>query len=292
MVLHAASIGRRDKMRSLVVCLVALSLAPPAFAQDVAPPRDAPRKDRDTVTIGVGAIVSPRYEGANDYRIMPGGSLRGKVSGVAFATVGTALVTDIIPSAGRDKWKFVFGPVARLRLSRSSLKTIRDPQIVALGKIPVTVELGAQFGLSKTGVVTSPFDNFIADVAVTHDVGGVHDSLLVTPSISYGTPLSRKAYVGVSASATHVGRGYAQRYFGVTAPQAVASGLAASAPGSGFKDVAIGALANYALTGDLRKGLSLFAIGSGSRLLGDFARSPIVRARTQWFGGLGLAYSF
>jgi MipA family protein len=275
-----------------VACFAGLLLATPALAQDATTDPDAAGRDRDTLTIGVGALVTPRYEGSDDYRISPGGAVRGKVSGISFSTVGTALFTDVIPSAGQGEWKFVFGPVAQLRLARSSLKTIRDPQVRALGKIGVTVEGGAHFGLSKTGVVTSPYDNLSLDLAVTHDLGGVHDALLVTPSVNYGTPLSRKTYVGVSASATWVGRGYAQRYFGVNAPQALASGFASYAPGAGFKDVTFGARANFALTGDLRHGLSLFAIGSGSRLLGEFGRSPIVRSRTQWFGGAGLAYTF
>lgn len=276
--------------RSIV--LAGLLLSTPAIAQDATPDPEAARGDRDTLTIGVGAVVLPRYEGSGDYRLNPGGAIRGKVSGISFSTVGTALFTDFIPSARPGKWKLVLGPVAQLRLARSSLKTIRDPQIVALGKVPVTIELGGHFGLSKTGIITSPFDNLSLDVAVTHDVGGVHDDLLVTPSINYGTPLSRKVYVGINASATHAGRGYGQRYFGITPSQALASGLPAYAARAGIKDVTIGTLANVSLTGDLRKGLSLFALGSGSRLLGAFARSPVVRERTQWFGGAGLAYTF
>jgi MipA family protein len=279
-------------MLRLATFAAALSLAMPALAQNATPDPEAADDGRDTLTIGIGALVTPRYEGSDDYRIIPGGALRGRVSGLSFSTVGTALFTDVIPSAEQGKWKFVFGPVAHLTLNRSSRKTVRDPQIVALGKIPVAVELGGHAGLSKTGVVTSAFDNLNFDVAVTHDVGSVHKSLIVTPSVSYGTPLSRRAYVGISASATHVGSGYAQRYFGVDAAQSVTSGLAVASPGAGFKDVSFGALANLSLTGDLRRGLSLFALGNGSRLLGEFGRSPIVRSRTQWFGGLGLAYTF
>jgi MipA family protein len=275
-----------------IVCLTGLLLATPALAQDATTDPDAANSDRDTLTIGIGALVTPRYEGSDDYRITPGGALRGKVSGISFSTLGTALFTDLIRSNGTNDWKLVLGPVAHLTLNRSSRKSVRDPQIVALGRIPVAIELGGHIGLSKTGVITSPYDNLNFDVAVTHGVGSVHESLIVTPSVNYGTPLSRKTYVGVSASATHVGSGYAQRYFGITAPQSVASGLAAYAPGAGFKDVTLGALANFALTGDLRKGLSLFALASGSRLLGEFGRSPVVRSRTQWFGGLGLAYTF
>jgi len=280
-------------LRCLTI-LAGLSLAAPAVAQNTAsdPSADAAAARRDTVTIGVGAVVTPRYEGSDDYQIVPGGAIRGQVSGVSFSSSGTGVFADLIPSSGGTGWKFVAGPVAHLTLNRGINRIVRDPQIVALGKVPITVELGGHAGFSRTGVITSPYDVFTVDVAVTHDVGGVHKSLIVTPSVNYGTPLSRKVFVGISASGTYVGRGYGQRYFGVTAPQSLASGLAVFSPGDGFKDITVGTLANFSLTGDLRKGLSLFVIGSGSRLLADFGRSPVVRNRSQYFGGAGLAYTF
>lgn len=278
-------------LRCLTI-IAGLCLAAPALAQDATSDPDAATGNRDTLTIGIGAAIGPRYEGSDDYRIIPAGAIRGKVSGVLFSTVGTALFTDFIPASSGSGWKLALGPVAHLTLNRSSLKTTRDPAIVALGKIPVAVELGGHAGFSKTGVITSPYDNFTIDVAVTHDVTGVHDSLIVSPSVNYGTPLSRKVYVGVSAGGTYVGSGYAQRYFGVNNRQFLSSGLPEYSIGKGFKDVSVGALANVSLTGDLRKGLSLFFIGSGSRLLGDFARSPVVRDRMQYFGGTGLSFTF
>jgi len=278
-------------LRCLTV-IAGLCLAAPALAQDAASDPDAAASTRDMLTIGVGGAITPRFEGADDYQIVPAAAIRGKVSGISFSTNGTGIFTDIIPSTGSTAWKFVLGPVAHLTLNRSSRRVVRDPAIVALGRIPVTVELGGHIGFSKTGVITSAYDNFTVDVAVTHDLGGVHDSFIVTPSVNYGTPLSRKVFVGISASGTYVGRGYGQRYFGVTAPQSLASGLAVYSPGDGFKDITVGTLANFSLTGDLRKGLSLFVIGSGSRLLADFGRSPVVRNRSQYFGGAGLAYTF
>ncbi len=280
-------------MMRCLTAIAGLCLANPVFAQDASSdPEAAGAAARDTLTIGVGAAVTPRYEGSGDYQLIPAGAVRGKVSGISFSTAGTALFTDLVPSSGGTGWKFVLGPVARLTLNRSSRRITRDPAIVALGRIPPAAELGAHVGFSRTGVITSAYDNLTFDLAAAHDVSSVHDSLIVTPSVNYGTPLSRKVFVGVSAGATYVGRGYAQRYFGVDNRQFLASGLPAYTIGSGFKDVTLGALANFSLTGDLRKGLSLFMIGSGSRLLSDFARSPVVRDRTQYFAGAGLAYTF
>lgn len=280
-------------MIKFILASVLLASTTVAIAQDRdATPPPAIDTSRDTLTIGVGGAVIPRYEGAEDYTVTPVGALRGRVSGIGFSTLGTALFVDVIPSAGGPGTKFVAGPMAHLTLDRSSLRRVRDPQIVALGRIKPAVEVGGHFGVSRTGIITSDFDTLSVDLAISHDVTGIHESLIVTPSINYGTPLSRKAFVGVSASATHVGSGYARRYFGVTPGQAAASGLRTYTPGAGFKDVSFGAVGNLSLTGDLLRGLSAFVIASHSRLLGEFGRSPIVRKRGQWFAGAGLAYTF
>lgn len=271
-------------MRNLLLTLPFLLAGVPAVAQDVA---------RETVTIGVGGAILPRYEGSNDYSLSPAAAIRGTINGIGFSTLGTSLFVDLVPPPTDTKaGKLVVGPAAHIGLSRSSLRRTRDPQIVALGRVPIAVELGGHIGYSKTGVITSAYDTISVDLAVVHDVTGVHRSAIVTPSINYGTPLSRKAFVGISASATHVGGGYARRYFGVTPVQSAASKLRPYAPGAGFKDVTFGTLANVSLTGDLLGGLSLFGVTSYSRLLGEIGRSPVVRNRNQWFGSVGLAYTF
>lgn len=269
------------------IFLAGLWWCSPALAQT---PEETPDPDRDTITIGVGGAVMPRYEGSGDYRIIPAGAISGKISNISFTTAGTALFVDVIPQ--KRGTKLVLGPAAHLSLNRSSLRTTRAPQIVALGKVPVALEMGGHAGVTRTGVVTSAYDSVTFDVAVTRDVTGVHGSAIVTPSVSYGTPLSRRAYVGMSISADHVGSGYARTYFGVTPAQSAASGLPAYAPDAGFKDVSFGLFGAISLSGDLRRGLSVFALGSYSKLLGQFGRSPVVRNRNQLFGALGLAYTF
>jgi MipA family protein len=274
-------------VRFLIFAFVLIATATPAWAQDT-----ATDLDRDTLSVGIGGALLPRYEGSGDYRLSPAAAIRGKVSGVSFITQGTALFVDVIPDTRGPGTKFSVGPMGHVTLNRSSLKTTRDPQIVALGRIPVAVEIGGHVGVTRTGLITSDYDSLNFDVAVSHDVTGVHDSLIVTPSITYGTPLSRKAYVGATMSADHVGGGYARTYFGVAPAQSLASGLPIYNPASGVKDVNVALFGNVSLTGDLLGGLSAFAIGNYSKLLGAFGRSPVVRDRNQWFGGLGLAFTF
>ena len=76
---------------------------------------------------------------------------------------------------------------------------------------------------------------------------------------------------------------------------AALSGLTPFNASGGMKNWKVGLLANQSLSGDLLHGFSIFGLGSYARLVGDFKRSPIVSDRGsagQWFGGLGLAYSW
>lgn len=299
MIRHTIALAGALTLAALALPTAASAQADPSMP---APPTPSPSMQtpglpdpnapvRDTVTIGLGGTLIPRYEGSGDYTVVPGGAVRGNYHGVGFSTFGTTLYVDLVPPLAQGT-KFVFGPMAHVNVNRAALKQVRDPQIVALGKIPVSIDVGGHVGVSRTGVVTSAYDSLSLDIGVTHDVSGIHDSLIVTPLVTYGTPLNTKTYVGIYGSATHVGDGYARRYFGITPAQALASGLARYTPNSGFKDVTFGALANRSITGDLRHGLSAFGVGSYSRLLGQFARSPVVRDRSQFYAALGLAYTF
>ncbi|MFZ5748692.1 MAG: MipA/OmpV family protein [Pseudomonadota bacterium] len=275
--------------RSLaLVATACLGVAVPAHAQS-----DDQGKSRDGVTIGAGVATAPSYEGSDSSRILPMVQARATISGISIQTRGPRIYVDAIPDSDGPGIKLIAGPVIGVNLNRVS--GIKDAQVEALGKKRVALELGGYAGVTKTGVITSDYDSLTASVTWMHDVTGIHDSYLVTPILTYGTPLSRKVYVGVSADATYAGGGYADSYFGVDAAGAAASGLPVYDPGKGWKNWSLTGLANVSLTGNLRHGLSLVGVVSYSQLLGDFADSPIVSVagdRNQWFGGLGLAYTF
>jgi outer membrane scaffolding protein for murein synthesis (MipA/OmpV family) len=270
--------------------LVSFVAATPSLAQQ---PTEAADDGGDNFTIGVGALYVPSYEGSDDYLVAPAGVLRGRLSGFSFYTRGTSFFVDVVREASSAPVNLEFGPAINLRLDRTS--RIKDPQVRALGEIDTAVEAGGFLGVTKNGVLHG-YDFLTARVAVMHDVTNTHDSLVVTPAVEYATPLSRTTLVGASVSADHVGAGYARTYYGVTPAGAVASGLAPySVEDGGFKNVRGTLLFTQSLSGDLRNGLALFAIGSYSRMLGDFKRSPIVRDAgdaDQWLASAGISYTF
>jgi len=273
------------------IAFAAMLVAAPAFAQST--DRPAPADNDDTLTIGIGAAYGPTYEGSDDYRFLPGGAIRGKVSGHNFYTRGPQLYFDLIPEKPGNSLDLALGPVVGARFNRTG--GIKDAQVRALGKLDTAIEVGGFAGIAKTGVITSDYDTLSFRVSYLRDVSNTHDSYVLTPAIEYGTPLSQTAYVGVSLSADHVGDGYARTYFDVTPAGAVASGLPVYSTDGGWKNVSVGLLGTVSLSGDLRKGWALFAIGNYSKLLGDFKRSPIVSIAgdsNQWFGAIGIGYTF
>jgi len=257
----------------------------PALAQD---------DDGDRITLGVGLGSLPKFEGADQSSLLPVPGALGRVSGFKFLYVGNRLSVDLIRD-GSSGWDFQLGPAVAVGLNRTSIKGIDDARIRALGKVGTAVELGGYAGIGRWGVVTSEFDRISATVTWRRDVAGGHDGTIITPSLTYMTPLSTKSIVVLAASGSHVDGNYAGRYFSITPGQSVASGLPVYSAEGGWKDWTLGGGGSVSLTGDLTGGLSLVGGLAYTRLLGDIADSPVVRlagSRDQWMGGLGLAYTF
>jgi len=203
------------------------------------------------------------------------------------------LFVDVVPAPPGPGWSFELGPVLAADLNRTG--RVVDPRIKALGKRRIALEAGGYAGITRTGVVTSDYDTLSLRVSYIHDVGDVHRSYVVTPTLDYATPLSKSVLVGLTLSADYVGNGYADTYYSVDAPGALRSGLPMFAARKGWQDITVGGLAGFSLSGDLRHG-AVLVVGAGySRMQGDFAASPVTRIAgdpDQFYGALGLGYTF
>ena len=123
---------------TLMTSSAALAAAAAAHAQGGPPPA------RDTVTLGVGIGVSSDYDGADEYRLIPGGVVQGTVKGHDFRLTGLQLFVDAIANDPVRRVELELGPVVGLRFNRSG--GIKDPQVAALGKLDEAVELGLDDG--------------------------------------------------------------------------------------------------------------------------------------------------
>lgn len=275
--------------RTMLLTL-SFGLAAPALAQEA--------EDHSNLTVGLGLAAIPSYEGSDDYRVVPVPQVRGKVKDFAFWTRGPALYVDAIPNRDDSGIDLQLGPIVGARFDRTSRKNIKDNAVAALGKRDTAIEIGGFAGIGKTGIITSAYDNLSARVAVTKDVGGAHESYIITPAIEYFTPLSIRSFVGLGVSADYAGKKFGGYYFDVTPAEALSSGLPAynrAGDKAGFRKINASFTGGYSLSGDIRRGWTVFALGSYSRMLGRYADSPVVAiagSKNQWIGALGVGYTF
>lgn len=250
-----------------------------------------PNDRSNMLTIAAGVASSPDYEGSDHNRLIPAAAVRGRVGGMDFWSNATWLYLDVIgrPGNGMD---FDFGPIVGVRFNRTG--KVEDDFVDALPERDTAIEIGGFGGMSWHGL-TNPYDSLSLRVDVLKDVGGAHDSTVITPSLSFGSPLSRSTYVSATASAEWAGDGYADYYYSISPAEALASGLPPYKAKGGFKHWGLSLTGLQMVTGDLTGGLGVFALGSYKRLHGDFKDSPIVDIRgraSQWMGAIGLAYTF
>lgn len=271
---------------------IALLFSTPAVAQQQGPPEDSVF-DGDYVTIGIGVGVVPSYDGSDDYVVSPLPVITGSVAGIDFQPRGPGLALDVLPDTKGAKIDFVLGPVVRARFDRNN--SIKDDVVRDLGKLDVAVELGGVAGVQVNRVLHG-FDSLTAQVDLRWDVAGAHSGMVVFPSVTYFTPLSRGAAVSLALSAEYVDDDYMDYYFSIDQAGSTASGLPTFAADGGWRSAGATLLGGLDLDGDITNGgFSLFLIGGYSRLLEDAKRSPITSIRgdaDQFFGAVGVGYTF
>src|SRR3546814_21120694 len=89
--------------------------------------------------------------------------------------------------------------------------------------------MGLFAGVSHTGVFTSKYDQIGFRMSASKDISGRHGSWTASPTIDYGSPLSKRAYLGVSASVNFYGKGFGRSYYDIHAADSAATGLPVAA---------------------------------------------------------------
>ena len=251
---------------------------------------------RDYFAVAAGVMSVPDYNGSDERRILPAFYLRGRYEGFSFSTRGTNFQVDLIRHRRGQKVDWKFGPIVSLRADRTG--SVKDPRVDLLPDRKMAIEAGIFTGVTKTGIITSDYDQLGFRVVALKDISGRHGSWTASPTIDYGTPLSKRAFVGFSASMNIYGKGFGRYYFDVDPLGSAASGLPVYS-GAGQKTTigkyTLGMAGAYALSGDLRKGFVLIGGAQYGRLGDRYADSPIVKdagSKDQWLFGGGLAYQF
>lgn len=284
--------GHRLAGRLSAAAILAASLlcAGPALAQEE--PADNVLAG-DHLTVGVGGIYGPSYDGSDDYVFSPVPIVQGQYKGVTLSPRPAGAAIDFIPDGRDARVGFSLGPVATVSFNRN--RQIKDPVVRAAGKLDPAIELGVSGGVTAYKLL-SDYDALTLSADVKWDVNGAYKGMTWAPSVSYLTPLSKAILVTASVSARHVDDKFARYYYSVTPAQNLASGLPVYDAKGGWDSVNAGLLVGWDLSGDLRDGgLALFAIGNYSRMLNDGKDTPFTSIRgdaDQWTVGAGVAYTF
>ncbi len=283
-----------------LAALPALALCAPLAAQDAEEDvTDEPQAgyedtvyDGDWLSIGLGVGYAPSYDGSDDYVLFPLPVVQGSLGGIGISPRPAGLALDFIPDA-EDGPSFSFGPAFRLRNSRAD--QIEDPVVEAAGELDRAFEIGPSAGVSFPGVLNQ-YDSVTISADARWDVAGAHEGMVVEPSLTYFTPLSRGIATSLSFGATFVDDDFADYYYSVNPAQNAASGLPLYQAEGGLTSLGVNALFGFDLDGDLANGgLAAILIGGYSRKMNDAKDNPYTAIRgdaDQFLVGVGLGYTF
>jgi outer membrane scaffolding protein for murein synthesis (MipA/OmpV family) len=277
-------------MRISIIAAGALLLGSPAVAQDAA--GEPSVFDGDYLSVGAGVAYGPSYAGSDDYVLYPVPLLQGSFHGVGIDPRSGGVALDFIPDPDKGAG-FNLGVAARVRMDRAH--KIKDPVVRSLGKLDTAVEVGPTAGVTIAQVL-NPYDSLTFTADALWDVAGAHEGMVVDPSVSYFTPLSRGIAASLSLSAEYADSKFADYYYTITPLGSATSGLPTFDAGSGFTKAGANLLLGFDLDGNLENGgLALVLVGGYSRMLGDAKRSPVTSLRgsaDQWLGAVGIGFTF
>lgn len=230
--------------------------------------------------VAIGAGIAPDYDGADSVRAIPFllGDVR--VGGVTFELRGLRGRVDLAADP-----RLSIGPVVGARLDRRNV----EGAVGALATIDTGVEAGGYVGYRFGGDALGQ-GAITTELTVLHDVSRTSNGLIATASAGYVALRSRDSFAAFDLQASWANADHVRTYFGITAPEAAASGLAPYRPGAGFRDVGVGISAGHYFS----RHLGIIGRVGASYLVGDAADSPITEAGSRWqpLGGLTLSYRF
>jgi MipA family protein len=220
--------------------------------------------------LGIGALVSPDYDGADSYGISPS----------PYFSVEYLSIPGIGSFGGKDGLGLSFGPSFGYTGKREADD---HADLAGLDDVDATYEAGLRVGyewehFEVYGAGRYAFggaDGFIGDL-------GANYILRPTPALT----------IKAGPVVTFASSGYTDAYFGVSPAEAAASGgrFAAYEADGGFKNAGVEASAKY----EFRPDWYLNAEASYTRLIGDAADSPVVDAgsENQFTFGVGISKRF
>jgi outer membrane protein len=276
--------------------VVALAQSAPDAPVTSPPPSDAGSRgvfDGNYLTIGAGGIYSPSYEGSNNMTFSAIPLIQGRVKGIDIDPRPSGVALDFIPDGHDAKFGFILGPVAGY--SRNRAHNIKDPVVIAAGRLKSAIDVGVTGGIVAYKVLDA-YDSLTFSTDVKWNINGASKGMQILPSLTYTTPVSHAMLVSLGVNAKHVDGDYARYYYSVTPLQSDRSGLPIYNAHKGWASVGATLLAAYDLDGNLANGgFAIIGLGSYNKLMNDAKDTPFTSIRgssNQWTVGGGVAYTF
>lgn len=232
---------------------------------------------------GLGIGSYPDYLGSDENALGVAPIGRVSLGGNRFAR----LVVNDIRANLLDHPNWQLGPVGVWRFGRED---VDDPVVRKLHEIDQSFSLGL-FGAHVWRDPREARRQVGVGGWALGDVTGAYDGWTAGMNAFAMQPVAKMVTLGGGAAFTYASENYMDEYFGVTASDALASGLPFYQPGAGVRDVRGWATALFHLSPQWHLGAGMMY----SRLVGDAADSPLVADRgskNQWVYGVGVLYAW
>lgn len=250
----------------LLACAATLIVSTPAVAQD---------SNDYRVRVGLGGQFEPEFIGSDHSELGPlfDFDLARGANPFPFEAPDDAFGIRLISKSG-----FSAGPAANIEGSRKN-SDVGAP----VGKVDTTIEIG---GFAEY----RPGETIRIRADLRKGIGG-HDGVVGSIGADRVWRDGDRYVFSIGPRVLFSDAKYQRAYFGVDTAAALASGLPAYRPGGGIHALA----ATSGLSYQFNSRFGMFGYARFERLVGDAAKSPIVRefgSRNQLSGGIGLSYTF
>lgn len=236
-----------------------------------------PKPPRWEVNVGMGAQLQPKYDGSDQYQVLPGPAIDVRYYNLAFLSTGEGLGVNVFHGK-----TYRVGAALTYDLGRTDLYGFEPSginRLRAVGGVPPGPEakLFAEY-------VWFPV---VFRVDVRRALGGyngwVGDLSAYMPVVG-----TQRYFVFVGPSVTFVDGNYMQNYFGISKSQAQASGFPEFRAVGGLKQISFGASGTWFF---YRQWFTNGVLAI-NHLLNDAARSPTTQQETQYAIGFTIGYDF
>ena len=250
----------------LIACAAVLPAWSAASAQE---------KEDLRVRVGLGAQLRPEFIGADSTEVapMPSFSIAHGSDPFKFSAPDYSFGIPLVSSGGLS-----VGPAANIASGRKN-----SDLDLPVGKVKTTIEAGAFASYQLT-------DSLYLRAEALKGLGG-HKGIVGQVGADQIWRDGDKYVFSIGPRVLFSDSRYQRAFFGVSPEAALASGLPAYRPSGGIHGLAATSSFSY----QFAPSWGVFGYGRYARLVGDAAKSPIVRelgSRNQLSGGLGLSYIF